>query len=198
VARKTMLWMGCACMLAISACDRDDYAALSDQEKIGANQTPAGSEAAGAYANTKDFVQKAAGANAAEVQLGELATQRAESPEVKQFAQMMVTDHTKAQQELMTAASGASISNELDRKHRQIYDRLSSLQGKAFDREYMKAMVQGHKDVAAMLERRTTTTHDRGAGAADEQNASVNEWAEKTLPSVKAHLEQAQKISAKL
>jgi putative membrane protein len=182
-------------MLMTAACNRDDYRGLTDQEKIGAGQTPAGTEADGTTANSAEFAQKAASANAAEIRLGELARQRAESRKVKDYAEMMVNDHTKANQELMTAAGGQSLNTELDDKHRQIFDRLSSLQGKEFDREYMKAMVQGHQDVADMLERRTSASQGRGQG---DQTSGLDQWAQRTLPTVRTHLEQARQISDSL
>ena len=78
---------------------------------------------------------------------------------------------------------------------RQIFDRLSSLQGKEFDREYMKAMVQGHQDVADMLERRTSASQGRGQG---DQTSGLDQWAQRTLPTVRTHLEQARQISDSL
>jgi putative membrane protein len=97
----------------------------------------------------KNFVETMMMANMAEIQLGQMGSQKATSPEVKSFAQMMVTDHTQANQELMPLAQqlGVQQPTSLDAKHKAVADRLSKLQGAEFDRQYMKAMVDAHKNV---------------------------------------------------
>jgi len=97
----------------------------------------------------KQFVQTMMMANMAEIQLGQMGSEKATSPEVKSFAQMMVTDHTQANQQLMPIAQqlGVQQPTSLDAKHKAVADRLSKLQGAEFDRQYMKAMVDAHKDV---------------------------------------------------
>src|SRR5206468_12674364 len=86
-----------------------------------------------------------------EIQLGQMGSQKATSPEVKSFAQMKVTDHTQANQELMPLAQqlGVQQPTSLDAKHKAVADRLSKLQGAEFDRQYMKAMVDAHKNVVS-------------------------------------------------
>jgi putative membrane protein len=73
------------------------------------------------------FVKKAAVGGLAEVQLGQLAVERAASPEVKQFGQRMIDDHGKANRELMAMVEpkGLAVPTALDRKHRQVADRLA-------------------------------------------------------------------------
>jgi putative membrane protein len=97
----------------------------------------------------KDFVEKMMIANTTEVQLGQMGVEHATSPEVKSFAQMMVTDHTQANQELIPLAQQLGIEQrtDLDGKHKAIAAKLSKLQGAEFDRQFMKAMVDAHKDV---------------------------------------------------
>jgi putative membrane protein len=173
--------------------------------------------------DTQEFIKKAAIANMAEIQLGQLASTKAESPEVKQFAQKMVDEHTKALDELKQAASGsgATLPTELDKKHQKLHDKLSKLSGAEFDREYMEAMVDGHKDVAKLLEKRaksgaerqsastatsntgsstptTTGTSGTTASASAEAGGDVSAWASKTLPDVQSHLQEAQQIERSL
>jgi putative membrane protein len=90
-----------------------------------------------AMSDTQKFVEKAAIANMAEIQLGQLAETRAQSPDVKAFAQMMVTDHTKALDELKQSAGPATIPTALDKKHQKLHDKLSKLSGAEFDKKYM-------------------------------------------------------------
>ena len=102
------------------------------------------------------FVEKASIVNMAEIQLGQLAAERAQDPQVKQFAQTMVDDHTKAQEQLKTVASDQNIPipSALDGKHQKLHDKLAKLQGAEFDRAYMDAMVDGHKDAEKLLKKR--------------------------------------------
>ncbi len=136
--------------------------------------------------------------NMAEIQLGHMATKKAQHPDVKRFAQTMIDDHVKAQQQLADAAYGAGIRwpTKLDETHRQIQQRLSKLSDEQFDREYMKAMVDGHRDVEKMLAARVS----KGEAQPDQVSlsAKVNQWAAKTLPDVRAHLKEAEQVYGEL
>ena len=82
-------------------------------------------------------------------------------------------------------------------------DQSGKLSGAEFDREYMMAMVDGHREVKNMLETRAnrtpTTTGTSGRVADDSRlNSAVNQWAGKTLPVVTKHLERAEQISGRL
>jgi putative membrane protein len=157
--------------------------------------------------NPREFVEHMAATGVAEVKLGELAAQRASNAEVKKFAQRMVADHTKASTELKPIAAQLNVTmpTQPDQKHQELYDRLSKLKGAEFDREYMKAMVDGHEDVENELEQHagdnSRPAGDRTVGTsgdAAQGQAAVNGWASKTLPSVRQHLEQAKQINDRL
>ena len=115
--------------------------------------------------DTRMFINNMAIAGMAEVQLGKLASERGMSADVKQFGQMMVTDHTKANDELKQIAAKLNIQlpTELDTKHKALADRLSKLQGAEFDREYAMAMVSGHEEVAAALRPRSQSNRSTSA-----------------------------------
>jgi putative membrane protein len=121
------------------------------------------------------FVEKAAISNMAEIQLSQLAQQRAQDPDVKQFAQMMVDEHTKAQNELQQAASASNytIPASLDSKHQKTYDKLSNLNGAEFDRAYMKAMVNAHEDAAKLLEKRVGKSNTYGTAGTSGTSGST-------------------------
>lgn len=155
--------------------------------------------------DVRNFVDAMAVAGMAEVRLGNLALQRAASPDVKAFGQMMVKDHAKANDELKQVASRLKLEPiaQLDRKHQDVADRLSKLNGPAFDREYMAAMVQGHQEVLTQLQAQTTSRPTTGAEASRTSGPGANEqglteWAAKTLPVVQQHLVQAQQLQQKL
>src|SRR3954451_14903514 len=108
--------------------------AQGQSDRLGPRDSSTQSQMSGS--KDKQYVQKMMMANMAEIQLGQMASERASSSEVKSFAQMMVTDHTKANQELMPLAQqmGVQQPSALDAKHKAIADKLSKLQGADFDR----------------------------------------------------------------
>ena len=156
----------------------------------------------------KSFVEHMSADGIAEVRLGQLAAQRASNAEVKKFAQRMVADHSKANDELKPIAAklNAELPTAMDDEHQDLHDKLSKMSGAEFDREYMNAMVEGHEDVANQLERKANDrVGDRGVGttgtakgAAADTDAAVTAWASKTLPAVRQHLESAKQIQQKL
>jgi predicted outer membrane protein len=94
---------------------------------------------------------------------------------------MMVTDHSKAGEELKQVASRSNIDvpAEMDEKHRDLSERLSKLTGAEFDREYMSAMVTGHQEVVEKLERQSrmsgnspATTGENTTGTAVQEGAA--------------------------
>jgi len=130
------------------------------------------------------FVTKLAGVGMAEVELGNLAKDKASSREVKAFAQRMIDEHTKAGNELKAVA---------ERKHLAwpaappadavaLKNRLSALNGAAFDRAYIDAMVDGHRGVLT----------DVRAEAQSGSDPDVKAWAMKASSTVQAHLTHAQ------
>jgi len=111
---------------------------------------------------------------------------------------MMIDDHLKTQKELADAAYGAGIKwpTQLDVRHRQLRQRLSTVKTDQFDREYMKAMVDGHRDVEKMLAARVSESGSESTGAT--LAAKVDEWAARTLPAVRVHLKEAEQVYGEL
>jgi putative membrane protein len=135
------------------------------------------------------FMRTAAMDGTAEVEHGKLAAQNAASDDVKQFGQRMVDDHGKANAELKSLASkkGVTLPAELDAKHKAMQDKLSKLNGAAFDSAYVAHMVAAHKDAVALFQREAQTGKD----------AETKAFAEKTLPTLQDHLKSAQALAAK-
>jgi putative membrane protein len=130
-----------------------------------------------------EFVLDAAKGGMAEVEFGKLAAERAQNAEVKKFAERMVNDHSKAGNELKSLAQskGIRLPEEIEAKDRALLNRLSKLNGAAFDRAYMQAMVSDHvKDVSEFSK--------TSKSAKDED---VRSWATKTLPALQEHLRMA-------
>jgi putative membrane protein len=130
-----------------------------------------------------EFVLDAAKGGLAEVELGKLASDRAQNDEVKKFAQRMVDDHAKANEQLKQIAESKSIKlpTEVEPKDKALMQRLEKLNGAAFDRAYMAAMVNDHvKDV---------NEFKREANAG--RDSQVKSFASSTLPTLEEHLQQA-------
>jgi putative membrane protein len=107
-------------------------------------------------ADAQRFVREASMGNHAEIQLSQLAVQRAQNQDVREFAQRMIDDHTRAQNQLEQAVRQADLEmpRELGPQHQQIEQRLSGLTGNAFDREYIDVMVQEHQETIELLSER--------------------------------------------
>jgi putative membrane protein len=148
----------------------------------------AGTQGTAAKGSSQDrtFIMEAAAGGMAEVELGRLASQKASRSEVKEFGQMMVDDHTKANDQLMKIAQdrGLAAPHALKPQDKTTQDRLSKLSGEAFDRAYMQHMVKDHQKDVALFRKHST-------GASD---AEVKEFASSTLPTLQKHLRRAQEI----
>ena len=136
----------------------------------------------------KQFMVEAAQGGMAEVAFGKIATQKASSNVVKEYARRMVVEHTKANNELKALAKqkGVTLPTTIGKKNEDLKQKLSKLSGAKFDQEYMKeAGVESHEDQAELFERQVA----RG------QDPDVKSFAAKTLPVVQKHLQQAQAIT---
>ncbi len=133
------------------------------------------------------FMNDAAPGGLAEVELGRLAAERATSPQVKQFAQQMIEDHSKAGKKLVQLAQlkKVKLPPGILPQAKQTREKLSKLSGENFDREYVKAMVQVHeKDVAAFA-----------AVSQNATDADVKTFAAATLPTLQHHLEMIRALA---
>jgi putative membrane protein len=132
------------------------------------------------------FAKDAASGGMAEVKLGQLAQEKGSNDAVKNFGQRMVTDHSKADDDLKAAASNANIDlpNQMSAKDQATYDRLSKLSGSAFDRAYARAMVTDHRQDIAQFRKEATNG----------ENASIKNFASQTLPTLQEHLKLAQQM----
>jgi putative membrane protein len=136
----------------------------------------------------RKFIDKAAQGGMAEVELGKLASERAESSQVKQFGERMVKDHSAANDKLRQIASekGVTPPSEMDSSTKREYDRLSKLSGPRFDREYMSHMVSDHeKDIKELK------SEEKSA-----KDPDVKSFAQNTLPTLEEHLQLAKSADA--
>jgi len=171
--------------------------------------TPAFAQTAGSMSSTKttakttttttttklsgtdtSFIKSAAQGGMEEVELGKLAAQKASNPDVKNFGQHMVDDHSKANDQLkqLAAQKGVTLSPTLSASKKADVNKLSKLSGAAFDRTYVSMMVKDHKKDVAEFEKTSRNAKD----------ADLKSWAATTLPTLQDHLKMIQDISSNL
>ena len=138
----------------------------------------------------EQFLRMAAGAQKAEVALGQMAMERAESGKVKQFAQRMVDDHTKAGQEVRKLGEirGIALSDESAVGQQKIHNTLSKLAGKEFDRAYVTHEMKDHQKTIAQFKKQTKTL----------KQPQVKQWATGSIPVLKEHLIIAKSVLGSL
>ncbi len=137
----------------------------------------------------RKFVMTAASGGMMEVEAGKLGQERGQSPAVKQFGQMLVSDHEKANAELAQLASrkGIELPAQMMKEHQAQIDKLRKAKGADFDRMYIEhvGMDEHKKDIAA-FERVIRESND----------GEVRGFAQKTLPVLQKHREQAQQLAS--
>ena len=138
----------------------------------------------------KKFVMKAAMGGMAEVAGGQTASTQATDAAVKAFGSQMVTDHSKANDELKTLATtkGLALPSEPDKEQKKTLAEIAKKTGKDFDKAYMKDMVEDHEADVKEFEN----------AAKNGSDPDLKAWAAKTLPTLQHHLEMAKATNAKV
>lgn len=152
--------------------------------------SPANAEATQA---TQNFVKNAAIGSQFEILSSRMALEKSQNPTVKQFAQKMIEDHTKADSQLKTtlpssSAGLASMPSTLDSKHQQVLDRLKAVSGSTFDQEYLKAQMDAHQHAVTIFQDYATNGDD----------PVLKNFSTQTLPVLKQHQEHVTQLNATL
>jgi putative membrane protein len=136
----------------------------------------------------ESFYKSAAEAGMGEVDLGNLAAQKSSNPKVKDFAAMMVKDHSAANEKLRALASSKDISlaTGAGAANTVTKGKLEVLTGDAFDKSYIKGQVKAHVDTVSLLHKEIASGQDADAKA----------FAHSVLPTVQSHLKAARAIEA--
>lgn len=134
-----------------------------------------------------EFGAMASISNLFELESSTLALEKASSADVKAFAQQMITDHTKAAQDMAPAAAeeGVAPAKELDKRHGDMLDALSDLTGEEFDAAYVQAQVQAHDEAVALFE----------GYATNGKEGPLKAFAAATLPTLQSHQEHIHGLS---
>jgi putative membrane protein len=133
----------------------------------------------------RNFIEKAAKAGQEEVAISQVALDRSTNSQVKEFAQMMVTDHTMAGDSLAALAAAKQISLPAKEMAEGKWTRKS---GKDFDEDYVDKMVSDHEDAVKLFTKE----------ANDGKDTETVEFARKTLPTLQHHLEAAKDLKKTL
>lgn len=138
----------------------------------------------------QEFMMNAARGGMMEVQLGNMAAQKASSNDVKKLGQRMATDHSKVNQTLQHLASNLNVTlpQELKPEQQQEVSRLQGASGKEFDREYVSLMIRDHTMDISEYER----------AASEATNADLKRFASQTLPTLRQHLQLARSVASKI
>jgi putative membrane protein len=186
-----LLWVAVAAVIAvIGGCSNTEGTKTPESEPPAERGAAVGTGGAGANLKTDgEFVHDVASKNMAEIELSRMALDKSTSPEVKAFAQMMIHDHGAAGDRLKSVVSGHPIDwpAQLDDKHRETADDLATKQGADFDRDYAKAMVEVHQDLAAKLESRLDVK-----SLAEWKTAAAGRTQRNTLPEPKVEMADVQ------
>jgi putative membrane protein len=135
-------------------------------------------------AETKKFVHTAANANTMEIQSSEVALQKSTNEQVKDFANLMIKDHSRIGDELESIAQKQNLQlpKGLDSKSQSSLKRLQSESGTRFDRTYAPMMLKGHQQAVRLFQSYAQNGDDQ----------QLKEWAQQTLPTLQEHLRRAE------
>ena len=135
------------------------------------------------------FIKHAAADGMAEVKIAGLAAKKAENADVKAFAEMLVIEHTKVNDELKMLATNKNVdlSAVIDPKDAGTFQKLEKYSGAEFDKEYLGEVVSSHKKCLGAFEDISK----------DSKDADVKSFADKIIPALKAHHDKAKELHSK-
>lgn len=137
--------------------------------------------------SAEQFLTQAVEGDLAEIALGELAEQKGQSEEVREYGQKLVEDHSRGldAKKQLAEAQGIEVPEEPSPEAQQMHDQLSRLSGEEFDREFARHMVEDHEKAISMFETQ-----------AEGDDSETGELAEETLPVLEEHLQIAEAIES--
>jgi len=171
--------------LVVAACLATAGAAVAAEP-----MKPSGAMEAVMSNSEKDFFESAASSNQLEIEAAKLAQTKASDPQVKAFADKMLTDHTEATQKLSALAQSKNVTlpTTLLKRHQSMLDALQKdKDGKDFDEDYKNKMVIAHKEAVSLFDQTAQKAKD----------PDVKSFAATLLPKLQAHGGMAHDLNAK-
>ena len=191
----SQLSLAVALLLGAAGCNSSSEDSVKEAQETNEAKIDSTIQGAGQNAAVRDdkeydskFLTKAASGGMLEVELGKVVAQRATTPAAKQFAQQMVTDHTKANNELKALAAKKNITlpASLGDDQKKVYDEVLTEKGAKLDDKYVSEMVDDHEEDVKEFQEASTKAGD----------PEVKALAAKTLPVLQMHLTMIKKIQA--
>ncbi len=184
--KKTSLFIG-FCSLVTVACNnasKDPVEQADSANRDARKDTTAVAPAPDA--NTSAFLVDAANGGMSEVQLSRIAVEKSTNAAVKDFANLMINDHTSANDQVMALAAKKNVTlpSDVSEDNRKAADELMKKTGKNFDKEYVDLMVKDHEKAVTLFEKASTNVND----------AEIVAFANNILPKLKSHLESIKTI----
>jgi putative membrane protein len=187
--RNNLLFLAVVGLISVGC--SNNKAATPDSSSTQPSSSSAATPNSSTNANPdQKFVEDAAKGNRAEVELGKMVATKAKDPAVKQFAQMMVKDHTEALNQLQKLAQSKNITlpDGLPSDAQDLQQKLSSDQVKQLEKDYMSGMVEDHqKDVQEFQD-----------ASQNLKDPDLKQWAGTMLPKLQQHLAKAQAVDSKI
>ncbi len=135
----------------------------------------------------RKFIEEAAGSGMFEVQISQLAASKATDAQVKSYASMLVDHHTAANNELVKIANAKKVELPAAPKRslRKDIEKIGKKNGAEFDRDYVREVgIKAHEKDIKLFEK----------ASKDVKDPELKAFVEKTLPTLREHLAQAQKL----
>jgi putative membrane protein len=178
--------------LMIQACNntKKDSTAAADSTNAVKDTTTTGVTGIAVDKDDAKFAVDAANGGMTEIALSKLAADKSANSKIKDFANMMVMDHSKAGDELKAVAKTKNITlpDSLNADSKKAVDDMSKKSGSDFDKAYVSKMVADHKATVSMFE----------DGSKNLKDADLKGFADKTLPTIKSHLTEINSIKSSM
>lgn len=138
----------------------------------------------------RTFIGQASASNTAEIQAAQLATSMTDSSAIKTFAQMMIDDHTTAQNDLKSLGTNINVpvTDSIDDMHQKMIDSLKTMPERTFDSVYILRQIADHQAAIANFQQEVN------AG----KKSDVIDYANKYLPKLQMHLQMADSLATAL
>lgn len=197
--KKVFALLPAVCFMILACNDRNDTTTAETTSSTSTSTDNTGTNtntSINANANTTnnvvtdekstEFLKKVTNSGMAEVQMAKRAQQKATIDAVKNFAAMLERDHTAVNQQVKNLADQRSVTlpTTISDDKQKMYRDMDKMTGKSFDKDYVSMMIKSHNDGIALFE-------DTRSNASD---IDVKNFADKTLPTLKMHLDSAKAI----
>jgi len=195
--KKIFLGLACSALIILQSCQTADKKSSTTKDSVSGDTSMVngvhvtGSETTEASLDEEGatFLKKAAVGGIMEVEAAKIALTNAQSADVKNFAQQMLTDHTKANKELKELATRKKIitPDALPADDQIHIDAMKKMNGSEFDKHYIAMMVTDHEKTVKLFEQ-----------GKQNKDAALKSWATNTLTIIEGHTEKAKELALKI